>query len=532
MMDCNTTVWSGSSIAWSSCDNISEEASPGIISNISCLSANYVYPNHPYPPWGIALLGLMAGVTSLITTGGNILVVLAFILERSLRQPSNYLIASLAVTDILIGVFSMPGYSLYLLKKYWPLGQILCDLWLSLDYTVCLVSQYTVFLITLDRFFSVKAPAKYRNWRSTKKVKVFISVTWMVPAFVFFVTILGWRKFTGSLPPSDCTCAAEFQTNSLFTVILVISYYWVTLVIMIGLYIGIYRVALQLHNRSQQSENRFRKMERLTTNHCQSIEMAQFVDDDMDPMPNNLDGGLSHKHLAKATPKSPDEGSDFSIEPSTSSDSGYSKKCPQHHTRIGTHQIVKTVKSRTHMDSPLWKPRNSLTSDTIDWDAFENENDDSFDTQTNRVPSTRILEPDEPVDEEMQSDYTCQRILNRISKTLTGLGKPTWCLTNCTSFKTNSSKTKSKFANRARKAFRTITLILGAFVICWTPYHVVVIVHSFCSSCVNLTFYEFTYWLCYMNSPLNPFCYALANQQFKEAFIKIIKGKHFRRRAH
>ena len=43
----------------------------------------------------------------------------------------------------------MPLYTVYILShKTWPFGEILCDLWLSLDYTACLCSIYTVFCIT------------------------------------------------------------------------------------------------------------------------------------------------------------------------------------------------------------------------------------------------------------------------------------------------------------------------------------------------------------------------------------------------
>ena len=80
----------------------------------------------------------------------------------------------------------MPLYTVYILSvKTWPLGETLCDLWLSLDYTACLCSIYTVFCITVDRFCSIRLPARYRMWRTERKAcHFYIPATHSRPIFV------------------------------------------------------------------------------------------------------------------------------------------------------------------------------------------------------------------------------------------------------------------------------------------------------------------------------------------------------------
>jgi 5-hydroxytryptamine receptor 1 len=81
-------------------------------------------------------------------------------------------------------------------------------------------------------------------------------------------------------------------------------------------------------------------------------------------------------------------------------------------------------------------------------------------------------------------------------------------------------------AKRERKAAKTLAVITGAFMACWLPFFVQVLVMALCQ--VECTLPEYVanafQWLGYINSTLNPCIYTVFNPEFRQAFKRILFG--------
>lgn len=112
-----------------------------------------------------------------------------------------------------------------------------------------------------------------------------------------------------------------------------------------------------------------------------------------------------------------------------------------------------------------------------------------------------------------------------IPKTLTGKG--------ILNKQPNKKKKKLQEKKADRKAAKTLSAILLAFIITWTPYNILVLLKSItaCSWYIPQELWDFVYYLCYINSTVNPMCYALCNATFRRTYVRILKCKwHSRNR--
>ncbi|XP_052013062.1 muscarinic acetylcholine receptor M3 [Apodemus sylvaticus] len=496
--------------------------------------------------WQVVFIAFLTGSLALVTIIGNILVIVAFKVNKQLKTVNNYFLLSLACADLIIGVISMNLFTTYIIMNRWALGSLACDLWLSIDYVASNASVMNLLVISFDRYFSITRPLTYRAKRTTKRAGVMIGLAWVISFVLWAPAILFWQYFVGkrTVPPGECFI--QFLSEPTITFGTAIAAFYMPVTIMTILYWRIYKetekrtkelAGLQASGTEAEAENFVHPTG--SSRSCSSYELQQ---QGVKRSSRRKYGGCHFWFTTKswkpsAEPMDQDHSSSdswnnndaaASLENSASSDEEdigsetraiYSivLKLPGHSTILNSTKLPSSDNLQVPDDDDLGTVDVERNADHKLQAQKSMDDRDICQKDFSKLP----IQLESAVDTAKNSDTSSS--VDKTTATLP-LSFKEATLAKRFALKTRSQITKRKRMSliKEKKAAQTLSAILLAFIITWTPYNIMVLVNTFCDSCIPKTYWNLGYWLCYINSTVNPVCYALCNKTFRTTFKMLL----------
>ncbi|XP_035994795.1 trace amine-associated receptor 13c-like [Fundulus heteroclitus] len=212
-------------------------------------SADLCYPHlynnsckKPTSLWTeVVLVQIILSVISLITVALNLLVIISVSHFRQLHTPTNILLLSLAVSDLLVGFISMPG-EIYRNTSCWFLGDNICFIFNYLCFIITAASVGNMVLISIDRYVAICDPLHYQTRVTGRRIKVCICLCWLCSIVYSILFVKDDLIQTGrnNYCYGECVTAMDFITATFDLVIT----FMAPITIIIVLYMRVFVVAV------------------------------------------------------------------------------------------------------------------------------------------------------------------------------------------------------------------------------------------------------------------------------------------------
>lgn len=185
---------------------------------------------------------LFFSVVCLLVVGGNMVVIMSITLSKQLRTATNFIILSLAMSDVLVGGVMMPLQCIMFVDVCLYYTEILCPAYHFISTIVGNVSIYNIVLIALDRYFALCHPFRYVAKMSLRVVLKCVCFVWIL-SLIYNLSMM----YIGNSEQSKVICiqACAFPINNTWGLIDVIFNFIVPCLLIIILYVKVLTVALR-----------------------------------------------------------------------------------------------------------------------------------------------------------------------------------------------------------------------------------------------------------------------------------------------
>lgn len=209
--------------------------------------------NTPMPSIQTIIISIVLSLVIIGTIIGNILVCIAVCLVRKLRRPCNYLLVSLAVSDLCVAILVMPMALLYEILGTWNFGPLFCDLWVSFDVLCCTASILNLCAISVDRFWAITKPLEYGVKRTPKRMMLCVGLVWLAAACISLppLLILG-NEHTDENGDPKCSVCQNFG----YQIYATLGSFYIPLAVMLFVYYQIFKAARRIVKDEKRAQTR------------------------------------------------------------------------------------------------------------------------------------------------------------------------------------------------------------------------------------------------------------------------------------
>ncbi|KAM6996904.1 5-hydroxytryptamine receptor 7-like [Tautogolabrus adspersus] len=184
------------------------------------------------------LIGGVLTMLTLSTICGNLLVVISVCFVKKLRQPSNYLIVSLAMADLSVALAVMPFVSITdLIGGQWIFGQFFCNVFIAMDVMCCTASIMSLCVISIDRYLGITKPLTYPVRQNGCCMAKMILSVWLLSASITLPPLFGWAQNVND--GRVCLISQDFG----YTVYSTAVAFYIPMSVMLIMYYRIFRAA-------------------------------------------------------------------------------------------------------------------------------------------------------------------------------------------------------------------------------------------------------------------------------------------------
>uniref|UniRef100_A0A8C3RWQ4 G-protein coupled receptors family 1 profile domain-containing protein n=1 Tax=Chelydra serpentina TaxID=8475 RepID=A0A8C3RWQ4_CHESE len=209
-------------------------------------------------------LYIVLGLLTILTVGGNLMVIISVAYFKQLHSPTNFLIASLACADFGLGLTVLPFSTVRFVETCWYFGEIFCRFHCCLDVSFCLASIFHLCFISVDRYVAVHNPLIYPVKFTVPVSGMFIAVAWTFSlVFSFFIVFTGAndKGIQELVNALSCVGSCQIILNKTWGVVSSLLYF-IPFSATIALYSKIFAVAKRqarmieiMNNKTQLSDN-------------------------------------------------------------------------------------------------------------------------------------------------------------------------------------------------------------------------------------------------------------------------------------